>query len=129
MDRIGRIGLALLGLVAVLGLYIAGTTLAKSQEIEIGAGVICDTAPQMQRFVQIARDDPQATAEAVNREFDSPTACMLGQFAFARGNIVASENGWAITEVAIVAVYMPHGWQRIQPHVFYTAFKPEERGA
>lgn len=105
---------------------------SKAQEIELGAGVVCDTAEQTARFIQLFTTDAQGTADTVNTEFQSPTACMLGVFAFLRGEAgqkVRNQDGeWRITPVYIMAVQMPHGWQAIQPSLFYSAFRTDERG-
>lgn len=105
----------------------------KAQEIELGAGIVCDTPEQTARFLQLFTTDAQGTADKVNAEFQSPTACMLGMFAFVRGDAgqrIRTPNGeWRVTEVYIMAVQMPHGWQAINPQMFYSAFKTEEKDA
>jgi hypothetical protein len=107
-----------------------GVLHSKAQSVEQGVGIICDTPEQVARFVQVYDKDGQQAADQVNREFNSPTACILGYVAFIRGDPTGSvEKGWQVHAILVVAVHLPHGWQAIAPSKFFTAFKVEERGA
>lgn len=130
--KVNTLWLTIYTAIAVLGLYIAGTTLARAQEIEVGQGIVCDSAQQVTRFLEIG-GEPQAALDKVNAEANDPVACVLLGVAFVRGEqttTVRNQDGaWRVTQILVMAVYLPTGWQSIAPHVYYSALRVEERGA
>ncbi len=106
---------------------------AQAQEIQVGQGLVCDTSAQVGSFLTKDQADPRAALQAVNEEANDPTACVLSRFAFVKGqpgDTVRNEKGsWIVTEILVIAVLTPHGWQRIAPHAYWSAFRIDEQGA
>lgn len=123
LNVLAKIGLALFAL-SFLSLQ------PKAQEVEFGSGLVCDTANQVSSFLAKSQADPQASIDAVNLEANDPTACIVGSFAFYKGaatDTVRNEKGaWAVTEILVIAVMTPRGWQRINPHAYWSAFLVKE---
>lgn len=103
---------------------------AFGEEMQIGSGLACDQAAQVQSFLENVADDPVATVKQVNTEANDPDACVLGSYAFYKGkdeNTVRNKDGaWVIAPILVVAIHTPGGWQRINPIVWYSAFKKPE---
>ena len=106
---------------------------ARAQEVEVGAGLLCDNAAEVTRYFEIVNGDPQAAANQVNVEVNNPTACVLVGVAFIRGQqgeaIRNADGAWKVTEVLVVAVHTPMGWRQIAPHVYFTAIRVAEQEA
>jgi hypothetical protein len=118
---------------AALGLLIIGHSLTRANEIEVGQGLVCDNAVEVHKYLAVYKDDAQKAVEQVNLDVGNPTACILGAVAYIRGEtedtVRNKEGTWKVTAILVVAVYLPHGWQQIAPHVFWTALMVAERGA
>jgi hypothetical protein len=95
--------------------------------IEVGAGLICNSAEQVERYLalHIADSAPEQAIKKVNDEVKDPTACALAAIAFVRGeqgkSIEAPGGIMKVTEVVILALQTPAGWQRVHPILQYTA--------
>lgn len=104
----------------------AGKT-APKLDVEIGAGLICNSAEQVERYLalHIADSAPENAVKKVNDEVNDPNACALAAIAFVRGEqgktLQAAGGFMKVTEVVIVALQTPAGWQRVQPILQYTA--------
>jgi hypothetical protein len=61
------------------------------QDLAIGAGLVCNTKEQVERYVDLFRGDAKEAADAVNREVGEPDACAFGIVAFKRGSDVTSK--------------------------------------
>jgi len=117
---------------------LCGPIAAKSQQIEnaqqLGVGVICDTAEQMNHYLRVHSGglSPEAAIKAVNKERKKPRACGIVAAAFIKGDEIATmvvEGGMMkVFQVTILAAVTRVGWQRVSPQVKYTAIfeKSEE---
>lgn len=117
----------------VLACVLSFPVIGKAQEIEIAAGLYCDTQEQVVRFLNVVETDPRLAAQTVNTEAKKDDACVFGRVAMYRGRRVEtirnSQGAWAVTEILIVAVETPYGFLRVEPAAFWSAFKVEEHGA
>lgn len=107
---------------------------AKAQEqISTGGAVICDTIPQVERFLAVFENDLVTAVEQVNAEAKSPNACGYAYIAFARGAEVAegrsAQGPYKVVEVLIVGSFDGQAWHRTVPMRQYTAINGRpERG-
>jgi hypothetical protein len=107
---------------------------AQSDEIMQSAGLVCDTAAQIERFVAVLADDRDAAIAAVNREAGDPAACGIVAVAFIRGADVKTVEHrgrfFVIAEIAIVGVITPGGPRMVSPPLRqFTLFRASDRGA
>jgi hypothetical protein len=104
---------------------------AQAQEVELGAGLVCDTQKQVERFVALYSGDAQAAVNAVNAEMNDPTACRLANMAFVRGPRLATarnkDTTFDIVQILVVGVANEAGGvQTVTPALFYSLFPVEE---
>lgn len=99
-------------------------------EVEFGIGLVCDTSDQAERFVSVLDRDLQAAMSTVNAEAGNPTACILSQMAFVRGERISRKRGsggtFNVMKILVVAVATQGGMQPIQPQMYFTVEKIEE---
>ncbi len=105
---------------------------AIAQERVVGRGPVCDTAEQVEKFIEHinASMDALAAADAVNEEVGNPTACGIVTMAYIRGGEVkrVKMKGKAVgvTEITVVEVMGPMGPIAIEPMKQFTIFfRPE----
>jgi hypothetical protein len=104
---------------------------ADEQNMQIGAGLVCDTPEQTRRYVELFRGDAKAAADAVNAEVGKEEACTFGVIAFIRGEDVERARSFAdetvqIAEVLVLGVGGEAGLMRINPVRWYTIFAVKE---
>jgi hypothetical protein len=103
-------------------------------EVQVGVGVVCDTAQQVERFVALHTEGskPQTAIERVNAEAHSDRACGSVVVAFIPGkritDVAVTGGTMRVTEVKIVGTVTQQGLQAVEPLTQYTAFfvKSEE---
>lgn len=104
---------------------------ATAQEIEVGAGLWCDTSEQVSRFLTIVDGDSLAALKQVNDEAKNEYACLVGQIAFYRGKTekkISNHDGiWDVLPILIVGIGTPAGFVQVNPKVFYTAILTKDR--
>ena len=95
---------------------------------EIGAGLVCNSAQQVERYLTLytaSKQSPEAAIHAVNTEAQDANACVLAAIAFVRNEeqttVPAPGGQMRIVKVTIVATRTPSGWLRIDNLVQYTA--------
>jgi hypothetical protein len=96
-----------------------------AEALNVGRGVICDTAEQAQRFVTL-RNGGSATMQAlqvINREAANPTACGEAMVAFRLGEPIqgAKVDGMTVNVVKITVVAFSNGrnWSMVPETVQY----------
>ena len=112
----------------------SGAIAQHTKQAELGVGVICDTAEQMQRYLTLFKDDtsPQVAIQTINSETPGQGACGMALVAFLEGNhigaIEVSGGIMRIMQITVVAMKTPSGWLSVTPTQQYTAFfeKAEE---
>jgi hypothetical protein len=102
-----------------------------AEALNVGRGVICDTAEQAQRFVTL-RNGGSATVQAlqvINREAANPTACGEAMVAFRLGEPiqVAKVEGMTVNVVKITVVAFSDGrsWSPVPETVQYAIVAPQ----
>jgi hypothetical protein len=108
-----------------------GKALPGEETLEVGGGLVCDTAEQIRRYVEVFRGDAEAAAQAVNREVGQAHACTFALMAFVRGATVQQAQSFMqervqIAEVLVLALATPAGFRPIQPVRWFTIFPVEE---
>jgi hypothetical protein len=108
-------------------------TPACADEVETSTGVICNTQKQMERFVALNDADPQGAILAVNAEEQDPTACAVASLAFVRGGnpvtVRKRDATYQIVAILVVGVVTSDGVRGVNPTVYFSLFKVEERTA
>lgn len=100
----------------------------QSSNIQVGQGVVCDTAQQVERLTSLmAKEGGVATAiKTVNDEAKDPRACGMVMAAFIRGDEVGEVRNAAhalkVVEITILAVPVNNQWHFVSPLKQYTAF-------
>jgi hypothetical protein len=99
---------------------------------EIGRGLICDTAQQLERFVAL-RNEGQDTASAVhhvNEDARSPIACGIITAAFIAGEPVTqmTMQGYpvSIVKITVVAIGSGSDWNRVPATTQYTIYGAQD---
>ena len=106
------------------------STVTESKDIEVGAGIICDTPQQVKRYLTFA-DEPHGAdsvdraLDAVNTEENNPRACGVAIIAFVRDGqsetVEFNHSVAKVTRVRVVAVATQEGWRHVPAVVQYTA--------
>ena len=105
---------------------------AWAQEVEFGTGLVCDEAAQVEQFIVLRAELPDAEA-AVAKVNNGTNACGVLPIAFIRGEKkgeARNANGsFDIVEVMVVGISNGPGFIRVPPIIQYTFFRNEEKGA
>ena len=82
---------------------------AKAQQVEVGSGVVCDTAPQVEKFLTIVNGDVPAVVQAVNSRTRRTPVFSDASLSFAahRAKPSQQDGAWKIMEILVVAVATP----------------------
>ena len=119
-----------LALVLVLFCFPAGAIAQESDRnpsAEVGAGVVCDSAQQIERYVALKAEGtaPQQAIQLVNAEANNPEACALLLIAFIPraqvGNLSVTGGMLRVFEITVVAAATHAGWTRVPEITQYTA--------
>lgn len=106
---------------------------ARGNEIEIGAGVVCNTPKQVQEFLAFNEADPQTAVRAVNDEERDAAACGVANFAFVRGRnaitVRTKDATFQITDILVIGLVNDDGMTSVAPSVQFALFKIDERRA
>jgi len=123
---------------AALGLLCLGSA-AIAQETEqktlVAVGLICDTAQQVGRYVNLYTEGASAETamQVVNKEENNPRACRMTAAVFIVGEAVEtislSGGDVQIVEITMVAAQTKTGWRPMAPTVQYTAVFVEAQRA
>ncbi len=101
-----------------------------SSNVELGAGLVCDTREQAERFITVLDGDLKAAADAVNREVGDPTACILAGMAFVREGQISKMRGekgtFNVLKIRVIGILTDSGMRAILPHVYYSVEKIDE---
>ena len=106
---------------------VGATANEQQPAVEVGVGLICNSAQQVERFlsIHVTKKSPQEAIQLVNTEVNDPNACSLAAIAFVRGKesaaVPAPGGVMKVMEIAIVAAQTPYGWQRLSGLVQFTA--------
>lgn len=127
LSRVALCGLLLASpMVPVLAQAMDAET-APKLDVEIGAGLFCNSAAQVERYLALQNTDsePEQAVKKVNDEAKDPQACALAAIAFVRGeqskSVGAPGGQMNVTEIVVVALQTNEGWQPVQPILQYTA--------
>lgn len=112
-------------------LLVALTVSVQAQEVEVGNGLICDTAEQVIAYNKAYKGDVAAALEVVNE--NAPNSCGVMGVAYVRGEEVGRvrtrDGPAAIVRIAIVGIWTAGGWVRVRPSEQFTLFVIKEDGA
>jgi len=105
-------------------LLLAMTVAGKTQDIENGVGVICDSPQQVEQIIAL-RADFKSAVEEINAQNKS-RVCEILNIAFLVGGIVAEASNdkgtWQIRKILVVGLYLGRVMNSVQPYQKYTAF-------
>ena len=103
---------------------LAMTLDGRSQNIENGVGVICDSPQQVEQIIAL-RTDFKSAVEEINEQNKS-RVCEILNIAFLVGGIVAEASNdkgtWQIRKILVVGLYLGRVMNSVQPYQKYTAF-------
>jgi len=106
---------------------------AYGREIEIGSGLVCHTAKQVEEFVAFSNADPRTAIGDINDEEHDPTACAVVNIAFVRGHHTATvrtrRETFQIADILVIGVVVDGGIQYVMPAIQFSLFKVNEREA
>jgi hypothetical protein len=110
---------------AMFVLFLLAMTLdGRSQNIENGVGVICDSPQQVEQII-VLRTDFKSAVEEINEQNKS-RVCEILNIAFLVGGIVAEASNdkgtWQIRKILIVGLHLGRVMNSVQPYQKYTAF-------
>ena len=103
---------------------------AHAYETETGAVMICDTQRQVERYVQLLDESPQAAIRAVNAEESNPNACALVDVSYVQGPELgmarSNSRAFRIVPVVVVGANTSRGYGPVKPVLFFTAIEINE---
>ncbi len=94
--------------------------------MDVGGGVICDTAQQIERFVALQSDgkETDVALKAVNDEMQDPSACSLAFVVFSGGRPILQLAGKgkpvSILQITVHAFGNGAAWKQVLEIVKYT---------
>ena len=98
---------------------------------DIGVGVVCDTAKQVETLVRAINDgkDLEAAVQVVNATTGNSIACTLAAVAFTTGAPVSQQTlqgeAVSIVQIKVYAVSNGDSWKRVPDTVQYTVMQPK----
>lgn len=118
---------------------------AHGQDVEVGTGLICNTAAQIEEYVVAAGEAKSQMGNAPAREIiaaalaavnakhqDEPNACGAGSIAYMRGKtvkVIDTPSGpREIAEIIVVGAASSQGVRSLPPTKQFTMFKPKGEG-
>jgi hypothetical protein len=113
--------------VAICAVFAGAMTWAAAQEANSGTGLVCDTAEQVEQFLELtkAKGDLSAAIEAVNTAAGNPQACGLATIRFVAEEEVQHTGTFKIVRVLVVGFNDGEKWFAVQPpHFQFTIFDP-----
>lgn len=95
------------------------------EEIQVGTGLVCDSAQQIERFVKEVSGDAQSTIAAINAEH--PNACGVLSVAFIKvaevSEVRSIHGSFQVISILVVAVMTEAGFQAIPPVQQFTLYR------
>jgi hypothetical protein len=105
---------------------------AQASDYEVGASLVCDTRAQVERFVALFTGDAQAAIRVVNAEEQNPSACVIMNVAYMRGNQIGmarrGDSAFEIVRILVVGVETNNGVLPVRPSVYFSLFGVKEYG-
>jgi hypothetical protein len=106
---------------------------AHGREIEVGLGLVCNTAKQVEEFVAFSDADPRTAIGNTNDEEHDPTACAVVNIAFIRGHHTATvrtrRETFQIADILVIGIVVDDAIQYVTPAIQFSLFKVNEREA
>src|SRR5262249_50333260 len=105
--------------------------IAAAADVKVGAGIICDTKDQVERYVAVFKGDPADALTAVNNEAKKDNACGVAAIAYVESEIGdTARNGhgdaFRVVKILVLGVVTDAGVQRITPFPQFTIVRVEE---
>jgi hypothetical protein len=99
----------------------------QKQDVQIGAGMICDTQHQIERLVTLLDQGPKQAIGKINAEENNPTACGFAIMAYREAAELATahnkDGAFRIVQIMVIGVGTPQGFQPTAPTPFYSLVK------
>jgi hypothetical protein len=106
---------------------------AHGREIEIGSGLVCNTAKQVEEYVAFNDADRRTAISDINDEEHDQTACAIVNIAFVRGHHITTVRTrratFQIADILVIGVVVDGGIQYVTPATQFSLFKVNEREA
>jgi hypothetical protein len=106
---------------------------AHGREIEVGSGLVCNTAKQVEKFVAFNDADLRTAIGDINDEEHYLSACAFVNIAFVRGHhtvtVRTRRETFQIADILVIGVVVDGGIQYVTPAIQFSLFKINERGA
>jgi hypothetical protein len=106
---------------------------AHGREIQLGSGLVCNTAKQVEKFVAFSDADPRTAISATNDEENDPKGCAVVNIAFIRGHntvtVRTRRASFQIADILVVGVITDGGVQYVTPAIQFSLFQVDERKA
>jgi len=113
-----------------LGLILLLVSPAYADDIQVGAGLLCDTQQQAERFAALYDGDAAIAIRTVNAEEHNPTACGVVAMAYVAGPPLSTARTkdltFEIIQVLVIGVITRNGMQSVEPAHFFSVVPVEE---
>jgi hypothetical protein len=113
---------------ALLALSLCGS--AHAADYEVGTSLVCDTPPQVERFVTLFAGDARSAVDIINTEQHNPAACALVNVAYLRGSRIEiarhGDSAFEIVRILVVGIDNGAGIQAIEPSAYFALFDVKE---
>ncbi len=108
-------------------------TAEEAQHISVASALVCDTAEQVESFINRYNGDAHEAINAVNAAVGKQDACVVAALGFIKGEAKQTvRNGdaaYVVTEIIVVGAVTPNGFQLVEPIKWFTAYKVNETRA
>jgi hypothetical protein len=107
----------------------------REAKVQLGVGVICNSAEQIDRYLALLKGDDSSSGEAlhiVNDEAENPIACGVAAIAFVPDKLIRtltiSGHVIKVMRIKVLGIPTENGWRQIEELFQFTAImeKAEE---
>jgi hypothetical protein len=97
-------------------------------KLQLGVGVICNSAEQIDRYLALLKGDDSSSSDAVqivNDEAENPIACGVAAIAFVPDKLIrtltTSDNVIKVMRIKVLGIPTENGWREIEELIQFTA--------
>jgi hypothetical protein len=102
----------------------------RASDYEVDTSLVCDTQAEVERFVAVFTGDPQDAIRVVNAEEQNPSACVISNVAYMRGDRIGmvrhGDSAFEIVRILVIGIETEHGILPVRPSVYFSLFSVRE---
>jgi hypothetical protein len=102
----------------------------RASDYEVDTSLVCDTQAQVERFVAVFTGDVQDAMRVVNAEEQNPSACVINNVAYMRGDrlgmIRHGDSAFEIVRILVIGIETENGILPVRPTVYFSLSSVKE---